>query len=84
LGDIIHSRQHISSFGGFLSLLTEAAQMTQRKRRRRNKLWVLGAASSSYELPPCVNVANSSKDFLPQLGKNHVYLFKNKNVLRKY
>jgi hypothetical protein len=51
----------ISYFGRLLSLLTEAAQMMKNKKKK--KLWVFRAASSSYELPPCVSVANSSKDF---------------------
>jgi hypothetical protein len=51
----------ISYFGRLLSLLTEEAQIIQNKKKK--KLWVFGAASSLYELPPCVSVANSSKDF---------------------
>jgi hypothetical protein len=51
----------ISYFRRLLSLLTEAAQMVQNKKK--SKLWVFRAASSSYELPPCVSVANSCKDF---------------------
>jgi hypothetical protein len=48
-------------FRRLLSLLTEAAQMIQNKKK--SKLWVFWAASSSYELPPCGSIANSCKDF---------------------
>ncbi len=60
-------------FGRLFSLLIEAAQMTQNKKQIHT-LGVRGGIKF-IRTSPCVSVANSSKDFLASLAKNHVYLF---------